>query len=156
MMKIRRYILITLSKSETGERNNIEPEEISSRIQGLFRCTAIVIAQEKDQDGERHQDIAVLNENAHRKSARKKIREIFPEWQGRQCKVSFHKAWNTICTYITKEDKEPFVWGSFSRSQILQQARARQNHKGIPAEKEEKTKRILEKLGECEEFFKLR
>ena len=159
-MKIRRFILITLSKSGRGERKKIQPEEISSRIQAIFQCTAIIIAQEKDRDGERDQDVAVFHENAHRKSARKKIREIFPEWEGIECKVSFHKAWNTICKYVTKEDREPYVWGHFSRDQILQQVRACQNHKRITKEgegkKEDRTKRIFEKFRECEEFFDFR
>ncbi|KAA0066853.1 hypothetical protein E6C27_scaffold271G002380 [Cucumis melo var. makuwa] len=130
MDNFRRFILITLAQSGKGERKNIQPQEISARIQALFRCNVIVITQEKHQDGEeRHHHIGVLNENAHRKNATKRIRESFSEWQGRQCNVSFHKAWNTICTYVTKEDKEPYVWGNFSREQILQQARARQSHK---------------------------
>jgi len=146
----RRFILITLAQSGRGERKKIEPEEIRARIQALFRCKAIVIAQEKDQDGEeRDHHVGVLKENAHRKKATKRIRESFPEWQGRQCNVSFHKAWNTICTYVTKEDKEPYVWGNFSREQILEQARARQSHKKKQKEgeekKEERTNRIFER-----------
>ena len=97
-----------------------------------------------------------MKENAHRKKATKKRRESFPEWEGRQCKVSFHKSWNTICTYVTKEDKEPYVWGSFSREQILEQARAKEREKKVKkkeGEKEEKTNRIFGKLRECDEFF---
>jgi len=155
---LRKFILITLAQSGKGERKGIEPQEMGKRVENLFECTAIVIAREEHQDGEGHHHIAVLNQNASRKNATMKIRKAFPEWQGRQCNVAFHRAWRTLCAYVTKEDKNPYVWGSFSLEEILQEAGARRSGKGILQEikKEQKVRKLYETLRESDNFFDLR
>jgi hypothetical protein len=33
--------------------------------------------------------------------------------------VRFHRDWASICRYILKEDKEPLVWGEYTRQQQI-------------------------------------
>lgn len=35
----------------------------------------------------------------------------FPEFDGAQMSITFHKAWVTACKYVLKEDKEPYNSG---------------------------------------------
>ncbi|TYK08464.1 hypothetical protein E5676_scaffold632G00090 [Cucumis melo var. makuwa] len=75
-----RYLNKIFSEDRLGERKKIEPQEISARIQALFRCKAIVIAQEKDQDGERDHHVGVLKENAHRKNDFSGANDFYDIW----------------------------------------------------------------------------
>lgn len=39
----------------------------------------------------------------------------------RSMSSSTKKAWGTVCEYVLKEDKEPFVWGGGDRLEKIQQ-----------------------------------
>jgi len=158
---IRKLILLTLSQSEKGERRKVQPKEMEERIRKLFDCVCIVVAKERHQDGEKiHHHIAVLNENASKNQAIAKIREALEEWEGRQCDVSFHKTWKSLCAYITKQDKAPYVWGKFTINQVLAEAKAARDHKSTrkitPETGEDKNQRIYAKLRQCNDFLALR
>lgn len=43
-----------------------------------------------------------------------------PEFDGAQCDVKFHRGWGILCSYVTKEDKNPVVWGEYSLDQIME------------------------------------
>lgn len=73
----------------------------------LFECISIVVAKERHSEEGYHYHIGVINSDASRYTATSKIREAFPEFEGRQCNVSFQKGWNSICRYVTKQDNEP-------------------------------------------------
>lgn len=77
---LRKYLILTPDKVKRILK--VRQERISQRLQGLFKCSAIVIAKEKDQDNANHLNAAVLNENATRYNAAKLIRQAFPEWEG--------------------------------------------------------------------------
>lgn len=38
--------------------------------------------------------------------------------------MRFHRDWASLCRYILKEDKEPLVWGEYTRQQIIEIAGA--------------------------------
>lgn len=61
-----------------------------------------------------HYHVGVWNESASKYTATLKLRRLFPEFEGRQCNVSYHKGWNTVCAYLLKEDRSPVVWGEES------------------------------------------
>lgn len=66
--------------------------------------------------------IGIWNESASKYTATSKLRELFPEFEGRQLNVSYHKGWNSICTYLLKEDKSPVVWGEESLELVRERA----------------------------------
>lgn len=101
----RRYLLITLAHAE--KRGFGQGEEASLLVKLLLlprkciRKRAMIF----------HYHIGVMNSDASRWTFRKKIRAIFPEWEGMQIDITPHKAWGSLCTYLCKEDKEPMLWG---------------------------------------------
>ena len=79
----------------------------------------------------------------------------------RQCFVSFQKAWRTLCGYVTKEDKRPYVWRQVPLNEILLEAKAFQSYKNLktarnPNNQEKENPRIYAKLLECDDFLSLR
>lgn len=72
------------------------------RIIALFDFVSIIIATEKHDEGVFHFHVGILNNNASRHTATKKLRGAFPEFEERQCNASFHKGWGTIFAYLTK------------------------------------------------------
>ena len=109
---IRKYILLTLSHAESGERSHYLPHFVSGKVRSLFNCQAVIVAKELHKNGGYHYHVGILNDTASRRIAAKQLRESFPEFEGRQLNVSFHKSWNTICEYIFKQDRDPYVWGT--------------------------------------------
>lgn len=143
----RRYILVTLSHTE---RREVSPIMALDRIRRKFECVAVIIAQEKHETQGIHYHIAIISKNASKNNATRIIRSIFPEFEGRQCEVRYHKGWGTMCAYVTKEDKEPLVWGEYTKNDILTVAentkKKRKNNITPPGI-------IIEKLEKCEEWI---
>jgi len=76
-------------------------------------CLSIIVAKEHHAEmGHYHFHIGILLEKGvHRLSAKRTFRKLFPEFEGAQLYVSFHRAHTSVCKYAMKEEKEPFVWG---------------------------------------------
>lgn len=145
----RPFLLITLAHAET---RNISEKEVLERVLKCFGCTAIVVAKETHQDNGFHFHIAVHTKDASRYTASKKIRAIFTQFEGRQCDVQFKKAWAPMCAYVTKENKEPLVWGQYNLKQILQAAEAHQKHKKAE-DTLERAQAIFNRLQRCKEWI---
>lgn len=96
----------------------------SSRLTVTFNCKSIVVSKEIYTSLGHHYHVGIRNENASKHSAVSMIRRLFPEFEGRQLNVSFHKGWNSICSYLLKEDKSPVVWGEESLELIRERAQA--------------------------------
>ena len=109
---IRKYILLTLSHAERGKRSHYLPHLLSDKCRSLFNCQAVIVAMELHKKGGYYYHVGILNDTASRYTATKQLRESFPEFEGRQLNVSFHKSWNTICEHIFKQDRDPYVWGT--------------------------------------------
>ena len=109
---LRKYILLTLTHAESGERSHYTPHFVVSKCRSLFNCESVVVAKELHKASGYHYHIGILNDTATRYTAARLLRESFREFEGRQLNVSFHKSWNTICEYIFKQDSEPFCWGT--------------------------------------------
>jgi len=64
--------------------------------------------------------------------------------------LTFQKGWGTLCGYVSKKDKNPYVWGKFPLSEILAEAKAAKSQrktKTAPGEFSEKKRaeRIFKK-----------
>lgn len=153
---IRRFILITLSHSES---RGVSRDEILNRIIRTFVCQSVIVAQEMHHEEEkrnlkhpslgRHFHVAVLNESASKNNATNIIRRLFPEFEGRQCHVAFHRTFATICKYVTKDDTAPLVWGKYSLQDILSFAQKQNKSKRCKASPEE----IIQQLKECKQWL---
>ncbi|WP_353805849.1 hypothetical protein, partial [Acinetobacter baumannii] len=145
---LRPYILITLGHAE--KRQIITPPQIELILRKLFQCSSIVITKEKHQNEGWHIHIAVKNFSASKNNATKILREAFSQFEGRQCNVTFHKGFAYLIGYVTKNDKEPHVWGEFSKEEILsigEKARRKKKANTKPVTE------ILQKINECQQWL---
>ena len=124
---LRPYILITLGHAE--KREIITPQQIELILRKLFQCSYIVITKEKHQNKGWHIHIAVKNFSASKNNATKIIREAFSQFEGRQCNVTFHKGFAYLIAYVTKNDKEPHVWGRILKGRNLEHWRKSKEQK---------------------------
>jgi len=85
---------------------------VVSKCRSLFNCESVIVAKELHKEKGYHYHVGILNDTASRHTAAKFLRESFPEFDGRQLNVSFHKSWNTICEYVFKQDQDPYCWGT--------------------------------------------
>ncbi|KAK6774834.1 hypothetical protein RDI58_009619 [Solanum bulbocastanum] len=46
-----------------------------------------------------------------------------------QCDIRAKKGWGPICAYITKEDKNPHIWGNTSKAHVMEVAEAYEGKK---------------------------
>ncbi|MCF6818969.1 hypothetical protein, partial [Corynebacterium parakroppenstedtii] len=142
--------MLTLIHAET---RIIKKTEIIQRITQLFECKALVLATEKHEEKGTHYHIGIWANDASKNTVRKKIRNEFPEWEGRSIDISLHKGWGTICKYILKEDKEPIIWGEFDLQQIQSIAWAQENHK--EANSKVNNVAILKRLEQIEDWYQI-
>lgn len=120
---LRQYILLTLSHVEcTEERLKLSADAIIARLTKAFVCKSIVISKESHTSLGHHLHVGVWNESASKHTVVSKLRELLPEFEGRQLDVSFHKGWNSVCRYLLKEDKAPTVWGEESLDVVKERA----------------------------------
>lgn len=97
-------------------------EDIITRLTARFTCRSILICTEGHKNFGYHKHIGVWNETASKNTVQRVIREAFPEFEGRQCNLSTHKVWETVCQYVLKEDKNPIVWGEESLEKVRERA----------------------------------
>jgi len=109
---IRKFILLTLSHAESGGRSHYTPHFVTSKCRSLFNCESVIVSKELHQNKGYHYHVGVLNDTASYNTAAKLLRGSFPEFEGRQLNVSFHKSWNTICEYVFKQDQDTYCWGT--------------------------------------------
>lgn len=120
---MRKYILLTLSHADgTVERGALTADLIIARLKEAFVCKSIVISKEIHSSMGFHYHVGLWNESASKYTAISKLRGLFPEFEGCQLDVSYHKGWNTICAYLLKEDKSPVVWGEESLDLVRERA----------------------------------
>lgn len=113
---LREYILLTLSHAEG--RPTANPEWVRDRLKELFDCRAILVAKESHSESGYNLHAGILNRDASKNTATKRIRRVFHEWEGRTLDVQFHRNWASICRYLLKQDGQPLVWGEFSLEKI--------------------------------------
>ena len=107
---LRRFLLVTLTHGEAVSRLHYSPKLIVAKIRSLLICNAIIVAKEIHLSGGFHYHVGVLNESASSKTVTRELRKLFQEFEGKQLNVSFHKSWNTVCSYVIKQDKTPYCW----------------------------------------------
>lgn len=135
------------------------------QIRELFDCRAILVAKESHSEGGSHLHAGILNRDASKNTATKKIRQVLHEWEGRTLDVRFHRNWTSICKYLLKEDTQPLVWGEYSLEEILAiAAGASQKNKkattSTPAEQLQIMEAtppeiIIEKLERCNHWYEI-
>lgn len=75
-------------------------------------CDIIVAVQENHKKEGVHIHIALHTVRASRHTAIARIRNVFPEFEGRQCHIGFQKSWAKTVDYLFKENpSEPFFDG---------------------------------------------
>lgn len=147
---LRPYILITLGHAE--QRGHFTPEQLQQTVRRLFQCSSIVISKEKHQEDGWHIHIAIKNSTASKNNATNKIRQAFPLFDGRQCNVTFHKGFANMIGYVTKQDKEPYVWGELTKDEILnigENARRKKKTHTKPVQE------IVQKINECHQWLEV-
>lgn len=149
---IRRWLLITLTRAEKEKREEVTKEEILKRVRETFLCISVIITKEAHEQEGYHYHAGVWNKDAHAKTMTKKIRNSFPEWEGRAIDVQHHKSFTTVCKYVLKEDKEPLVWGSYSLEQIRSWIQKQQQKKSQGQEESEQSE-ILNRLAGKKEVY---
>lgn len=126
---LRKYLLLTLNHAERENRSLVTAADIIDRLNSVFNCKAIIISKELHRVQGHHLHIGVWNENASKNTMNQRIRKLFPEFEGRQCNVSAHRIWDTVCQYILKQDNTPVVWGEESLEEIKNRLDAKQKKK---------------------------
>lgn len=79
------------------------------------------------------------------------IRQLFPEFE--RCDVKFPKGWGVICSYIRKEDKDPLIWGLYTREQILEIAESAKSKKKLLSN--QMVYEGIEKLKDCYQVYEV-
>lgn len=138
---IRKFILLTLSHAESGDRSHYTSHFVVSKCRSLFNCESVIVAKELHKEKGYHYHVGILNDTASRHTAAKILREAFSEFDGRQLNVSFHKSWNTICEYIFKQDQDPYCWGTTKEQCRERLHRKKTGKKGLD---------FLSRLQKCE------
>lgn len=138
---IRRFILLTLSHAECGDRVHYTPHFVVSKCRSLFNCESVIVAKELHKAKGYHYHIGILNDTASYHTSTQILRDAFPEFDGRQLNVSFHRSWITICEYVFKQDEDPFCWGT-TKERIRTLFSARKGSK--------KSKNLMTRLSGCE------
>jgi hypothetical protein len=149
----RKFILVTLSHAE--KRSQINPNIITGRILDCFPgvIVSIIICKERHESTGFHYHIGILSTGISKFTFTKTLSKSFPEFEGSQFFVKFHKCWGTICCYVTKEDSTPFVWGEYTLAQIKEVCKATKKHKkqsespGAPS--------LLAALRTCENWYQV-
>lgn len=109
----------------------------------------IIVSREEHEEGGYHFHVGVLlGIGILSKRAPKLFREIFPEFEGAQLHVSFHKSWVTVCKYLLKEDADPFFWGNGDLLTVQNEIKACTNHTRKPVSNME----IIDKLKNLDEW----
>lgn len=146
---LREFILITFSHAE---RRPLIPEEISLRLRELFVCLSIVITKETHQGSSFHFHVGLHSKNSSKNNCTQLIRKAFPEFEGCQCHVKFHKGWGNLIGYITKEDRNPFVWGIYSFDQILSIGATARKKKKLSVKA---TEVVMDHIRGCDEWLEI-
>lgn len=68
--------------------------------------------------------------------------------------MRFHRGWASICRYILKEDKEPLVWGEYTRQQIIEIAGASPKLKRSRSQTS-LPEQIIDKLLRCQDWYEI-
>lgn len=145
---LRKFVFITLTHAELRERE-VSKIELFKRVKSMMECQAIVMATETHKEGGYHYHIVAKTKRASKNNALREIRDMLPEFEGRQCNIKFPKGWGNILAYITKEDKDPLVWGEFSKEQILEIARSATHKRKCTID----STAIMNELEECKKWW---
>lgn len=118
---VRPFLLVTLSHCE---RRNISQSDVIERFNKLYSCRSILVSREPHERGGFHYHIGLETRNASKNNFQKLIRAAFPEFDGKQVNVQqARKGFGPICSYVTKFDKSPLIWGEYNLKQVLQKAK---------------------------------
>jgi hypothetical protein len=118
MEGIRRFIHITLIHVDRFDRSHVTFDVILERIQSVMTVDALIIGTEYHSEDGKHYHIGVLNHTLAKRNYVRRIRNVFPEFDGRAIDVKAHKAWSTVVSYASKEDEDPFLFGDITMDQV--------------------------------------
>jgi hypothetical protein len=76
----------------------------------LVNCESVIVGKELHKEKGYHYHVGILNDTASRYTAVTKLRKAFPEFDGRQLNVAYHKSWTYVCEYVFKEDNDTYCF----------------------------------------------
>lgn len=128
---VREWMLITL---DHVEMRDVSIEQCYERLTSIFTIVKMVGAIEDHKDDKgistgKHYHLAVHATDASKHTATKKIRAIFPEWEGRTQNVAFHRCWTTMLVYIAKDGPswKDHVYGDYDEESGENDIKARKD-----------------------------
>ena len=107
---LRRFLLLTLSHAETDDRVHYTPHFVASKCRSLVNCQSVIVPKELHKADGYQYHVGILNNTANSNTAAKKFCKGFPEFEGRQLHLSFHRSWITVCECALKQDFRFFFW----------------------------------------------
>jgi len=94
----RKFVLLTLSRADAiKEGAALTREEVSRRIEAALLCQNIIVSREDHAERGHNFHIGIfIEQGISKKTAPRILRKVFPEFEGAQLNVSYHKAWASV------------------------------------------------------------
>lgn len=124
---VRPFLLVTLSHSE---RRNFSESDVIERFKKIYSCRSIIVSREPHKSEGYHYHVGIEAEDVSKNTFIKVIRAAFPEFEGRQIDIRARKGFGPICSYVTKYDKSPSIFGDYDKNEILRKASASDKRRG--------------------------
>lgn len=124
---VRAFLLVTLSHAE---RRSLSESDVIERFQKLYSCRSIIVSREPHKSEGYHYHVGIEAEDASKNTFIKVIKEAFPEFEGRQIDIRAIKGFGPICSYVTKYEKSPSIFGDYDKKEILKKASASDKRRG--------------------------
>lgn len=87
------------------KREEVKNYTVLQRVKKTLNCKQVLVATEPHKEEGLYSHAAVLNESASKHTAGG---DVFPEFDGMQCHVSFSSS--SVGIYVLKKDQHPMVW----------------------------------------------
>lgn len=113
-----------------AERKDLKPEDILSRVRSAWECRTLWITKEESESGGFNYRIGLHTLNASKHNLKNKSKTLFSEFSENECKVKSLKGAGTWSrSLINKIQKPVLVFGESTIQELVQLARASQQHK---------------------------
>lgn len=125
---LRKYLFIRL---KGADKHDLTCDNIEKRVKSAFTCRVIIIGYDIEVFRSYDIYIGIYTTDASKHLLKKKIRSLFPEFDGQDLDVKAHKGWGIICLRMTDEKKNLFVCGDQNLTDVFELARASRKHQKL-------------------------
>lgn len=122
---LRKYILIIL---QNAGQKNLGPKNVLNKIQSTWECTTIWITEEKCESGGFSWWIGLVAKDASKHTLKNKSRNLFADFSEDELAIKCFKGKGALCKTLS-EKKSVLLFGESSVHELVQLARASQQHK---------------------------